>query len=266
VDAETLEKLISGQPKEVRSRAILLFNGAADCAKAYKNTPTAATLRDYEASQMALAKYAEQISAKDASERPFTTIADVLDYLKNDGWRVTKTSLYRHQKEGKLLPRPDGTYHPKDVEKYARTWLKQQSTGKRVNEKMDELQRKKLEMELDGLELQKKRNQLSYERDLGRFVRREDMEIELATRAGILDAGLKHWVKSHAAEWIRVVDGNMQKIGELISQMNRELDEHINSYATSTEYDVVIDAEEEVGTEGMDMETGEELIIEEAAT
>jgi hypothetical protein len=189
-------------------------------------------------------------------EEKMATIAEVLVYLMKDGWKVTKSSLYRHQKEGKLLPRPDGAYQLKDIEKYARTWLKQQSTGKRVSEKMDELQRKKLEMELEGLELQKKRNQLSYERDLGRFVRREDMEIELAMRAGILDAGLKNWVKSHAAEWIRLVGGNMQKVGELISQMNREMDEHINSYATSTEYDVIIEAEEDAKTDAE--EEGEE--------
>jgi hypothetical protein len=178
-------------------------------------------------------------------DKPLVNVAEVLDYLAAAGWKVTKTSLYRHQKEGKLLPRPDGAYSLRDVERYARTWLKQLSTGKRKTEKMDELQRRKLESELENLELARKRNELAYGKELDRYIHREQMEIELATRAGILDAGLKHWVQSRAAEWIRTAGGDTKKVGELINLMTRDLDEHINSYAAAIEYQVIIDAEEE---------------------
>ena len=245
MDKETLEKLIADQPKEIRAKGVLLFNGAVDCAAAYQKTPTAATLRDYEASQAALAKFSDQLGVTEEAERPLPTIADVLNYLKAEGWRVTQTSLYRHQKEGKFLPQRDGSFARKNIDKYAKTFLKLTSIGKRVNEKMDELQRQKIEAELKNLDIERRRKELALDRDLGKLVPREQMEIELATRAGILDAGLKHWVKSHAAEWIRLLDGNMQKIGEFISLMVRELDVHINSYATTAEWDVIIDPEEE---------------------
>lgn len=181
-----------------------------------------------------------------ANSQGIDTIADVLAYLRESDWKVTKTSLYRHHKEGKLTPRSDGAYSLKDVEKYARTWLKQQSTGKRLQEKTEDLQRRKLEMELKNLELENKRRELAYGKDLERFVPKELMEIELATRAGILDAGLKHWIQSRAAEWIRAGSGDTKKVGDLINLMNHDLEEHINSYAASLEYQVVIDAEEEV--------------------
>jgi hypothetical protein len=193
---------------------------------------------------------------KETSEKTFATVADVLDYLEGDGWKVTKTSLYRHREEGKLLPQRDGSYARKDVDKYARTWLRQQSTGKRISQKTDELQRRRLDLELDVLEIQKKRNQLAYEKDLGLLVRKEEMEIELAMWVGILDVGFTNWIKSHAAEWIRMVDGNMRKVGEFTSQMLHEKDKLMNSYASTTEYNVVIDAEE-------DMKTGEETIMAE---
>lgn len=182
-------------------------------------------------------------------------IADVLDYLKDGGWKVTRTSLYRHAKGGKLLPDPDGSYSIRAVDKYARTFLKQKSTGKRVDEKTDELLRRKAELEVDTLEIQKKRSQLALDRDLNRFVRREEMEIELATWAGILDAGLTHWIKSHAAEWIRLVGGDMGKVGELISQMTREKDEHINGYTTA-EFNVILEGEK--GAEAPGDEEAEE--------
>ena len=126
----------------------------------------------------------------------FVNVAAVLQHLQISGWKVTKTSLYRHQKEGKILPQSDGTYNQKDVDKYARTFLKQTATGKRLQENTDELQRQKLEQELKNLRLKNERDQFNYDKDRGLYIPRERVEIELATRAGILDAGLKHWIQS----------------------------------------------------------------------
>lgn len=175
--------------------------------------------------------------------RTFPHIAAVLTYLKKQGWRVTKTSLYRHQKEGKILPGDKGKYDQKKVDKYAKNWLKQQSTGKRLSEKSDELQRKKLEQDIQLQAVKIERENFNYKKEQGLFIPKDQMEIELATRAGILVAGLKHWVQSKAADWIAAVSGDTKKTGELINLMNRDVDEHINNYASSKEYEVVIDSE-----------------------
>ena len=254
MDKETLEKLVADQPKEIRGKGVLLFNGAVQAAQAYQAAATAANLRDWEAAQAAMAKFAEQLGVREDSDKPLATIADVLDYLKESGWKVTKTSLYRHQKEGKLLPRSEGTYALKDVEKYARTWLREISTGKRKRDRTDVLQCEVLELEREGRRIANQRQKIALDRELDRYVTKEQMEIELATRAGIIDAGLKHWVKSHAAEWIRFVGGDMNKVGEFIGRIGRELDEHINSYAAATDYDVIID--------GMDEAVANELASE----
>ena len=245
MDKESLEKLLSDQPKDIRGKGVLLYNGVAQCAQAYQTSPSASNLRDWEAAQVALGKFAEQITGQDDTEKPFPTIADVLEHLKADDWRVTKTSLYRHQKEGKFIPQRDGSFARKDIDKYARTWLKQQSTGKRVSEKMDELQRQKLEKELAKLDIQMKRDELAYGKEAELYIPRELMEIELAGRAGVLDAGLKHWVQSRAAEWIRTAGGDTGKVGTLINLMTRDLDEHLNSYAASLSFQVVIDVDDE---------------------
>ena len=116
------------------------------------------------------------------------------------------------------------------------------------------LQCEVLELEREGRRIANQRQKIALDRELDRYVTKEQMEIELATRAGIIDAGLKHWVKSHAAEWIRFVGGDMNKVGEFIGRIGRELDEHINSYAAATDYDVIID--------GMDEAVANELASE----
>jgi hypothetical protein len=252
---EEFEELIKNQPEEIKTKAALLLNATVICRDNYKKTPTSANRREWEDAQAAFKKYAAQISLADAEpvDKPLATLADVLNYLLDSEWKVTKTTLYRQHKEGKISPRPDGAYALKDVEKYARTWLKQKSTGKRIAEKLEELQRRKLEMELSNLELENKRKALAYGKDVSSLIPREQVENELATRAGILLAGFKHWIQSRAAEWIRLTDGDTRKVGDLINLMNHDLDEHINSYAAPLDYDVIIDAEDAETTEAQEI-------------
>jgi hypothetical protein len=42
-------------------------------------------------------------------------------------------------------------------------------------------------------------------------------------------------------EWIRLVDGDAGKEGELIHHVTRSLDEHLNRYSQPIDYRIVID-------------------------
>lgn len=178
-------------------------------------------------------------------ELNFDNLADVLRYLEGQGWRITRPSLYRHGKEGKLLAGTGGAYKQKAVDRYAQTFLKLAATGKRIQQTSDNLQRQKLEEELKNLRLKNERDKFNYEKDRGLYVPKNQMDIELAGRAGILIAGLRHWIMSNAAHWIAVTGGDHKKAGELSNMMTNNLEEHINSYATNREYEVIIEAGEE---------------------
>jgi hypothetical protein len=246
MDQTRLTQLLEATGQQGQIELKVLHNAVISCIKDYQNDSTASRLKDWKAAEKALEEKIDVLWSQHfgRTEQALETIADVLDYLA-PGWKVTKTSLYRHQKEGKFLPQADGTFLQKDIDRYAKAWLRQKSTGKRISEKVDELQRKKLEKELQSLDLEYERKKFGFEKDQEKYIPKGQMEIELAARAGILDAGLKHWIQSRAADWIRTAGGDMKKVGELINLMNRDLDEHINSYAASTEYLVIIDAEEE---------------------
>lgn len=248
MDQDRLNQLLEAADQHDQIELKLLHNVVVSCMKDCQKEQSASKMKDWEASEKALAKKIELLWTKyfGLPEGRFKDIAAVLEYLGTSGWKVTQTSLYRHQKEGKFLPQPDGTYLQKDIDKYAKTFLKQKSTGKKVNEKTDELQRRKLEEELRILDLDRRRKELALEKDLERFVPREQVQLEMAARAGVLEAGLKHWVQSRVGEWIRAVDGDQRKIAHLINMMNRDLDEHINSYAAAVDFQVVIDEDEEM--------------------
>ena len=183
--------------------------------------------------------------ARQPEERKFATVDEVIAYLVDAGWVAKKPTIYRHRQQGKFLQKDDGQFRQKDVDRYAKTWLKQQATGKKVKELEDQLQRQILEEELATAK--EKRRKIERENSLaeGKLIDRREVENWLAGRAGILEAGLKHWIQSRVADWLRLGGGDLKKAGELINAMIRDLDEHINGYAQAKEFDVVIDGEED---------------------
>ncbi|HNQ00719.1 MAG TPA: hypothetical protein PKN59_00380 [Syntrophales bacterium] len=186
-------------------------------------------------------------NTQESPERCFDNVDEVIEYLAACGWVARKSTVYRHRKEGKFFPKENGQFRQKDVDRYARTWLKRQSTGRKVKDRLDELQEKKLLEEYE--EQKEKTRKIKRQNDVeeGKLIDRADVEKWLAGRAGILEAGLKHWIQSRAADWVRMTGGDLKGVGELINAMIRDLDEHINGYAAAKEFDLVIEGEEEEG-------------------
>lgn len=246
---EEFQQLIEDKPKHIKSEAAAAYLAYAGNITKYRNDGSAANGKSLESSRIQLDKLIARISAPapepDDEDKPLRNIAAVLEYLRANDWQVSQSHLYRDQKNGKIAPRRDGSFALRDVDKFARTWLKQKSTGKKVAEKAEEQQAKKLALEISILEQNDKKLKFFNDREAGLYIPKEFMEIELAGRAGILDAGLKHMVQSRIAEWIRAVNGEMKKLTDLLNLVNSDIDEHINSYASALSYQVVIDQEEE---------------------
>jgi len=170
-----------------------------------------------------------------------TNVQAVLAYLLDAGWQVSQSGLYKHRKAGKIASETDGTFQRKTVDKYAKLYLRQKATGKKKQDHLDELQWSKLEKELEKLEIDNTRARLKRDVELEKYIPRDEMYLEMASRAGVLDAGLDYWIRTTAAEWVRLVDGDLQKVGALIDAMIREKDILINQYASIRDFQVIID-------------------------
>lgn len=251
---DEIEDLIKIATPDEQIRIKVLYNASIQGIQEYNETKSAAKLKDWKAAEEELNKFAVSIRARNRDPETkefFQDLGEVLEYLEASVYEVKKSTLYRHaNREGKLQRETDGTYSLKMIEKYAKTWLRLKSTGKKEQARIDAAQARKLDLELEVLEIEKKKKQFELDKVLGKYMPTDDVAIELASRAGILDAGLKHWIQSHAAGYIKLVDGDSKKVGELINQMTRDIDEHINNYAASREYEVVFEAEEKEDGDG----------------
>ncbi|MCK9570085.1 hypothetical protein M0R72_14170 [Candidatus Pacearchaeota archaeon] len=161
---DDLEKLLTDKPAETKARGAVLFNAVGATMSSYNQDRSVANLRNMEAAKDAFDKFVAEIGGGVTADR-FDNLFRVLAYLQHAGWKIKKSNLYQHRKEGKIVPEADGTFTSAAVEKYARTFLKQIATGKRVTEASDDMQR-------DILEQTKKLNELKIKREQ----RRNDIE------------------------------------------------------------------------------------------
>ncbi|MBW2631057.1 MAG: hypothetical protein JRC90_04730 [Deltaproteobacteria bacterium] len=175
----------------------------------------------------------------------FKNLLAVLSWLQKTGWKISRAGIYKHRAEGKIRQQPDGTYSAKDVDKYSRTFLKRKSTGKRLRDGIDDLQRRKTELEVRKLQIDNARNEHRQQVEEGNYIPKDQFEIEVVSRASVLDAGLAHLFQSEAGAWIHLVGGDQRKLPELIGILIAAKDNLLNQYARSHEF--VVEFGEEVG-------------------
>jgi len=113
----------------------------------------------------------------EAAELRFKKLADVFKYLQSQGARISRATLYRHAAEGKLLPEKGGIYKKRNIERYAKTFLKLTIDSKLLSAKskinledLSSLQAKRLILENNLLEYKAAREKMKKEREEGELI------------------------------------------------------------------------------------------------
>jgi len=172
----------------------------------------------------------------------FATKLDVLAYLEAEGWKVSKSKLYADCNKGRLSPNKSGEYEIKAVDAYAKDYLKRKETGKKIDEELESRQRRKLDAEIRKTVAQAAKAEHDLAVAQGKYIPREDVELELTGRAAVLDSGLKYLVQSRAHEWVRLVDGDTNKITDLIEAVGNDLDQLLNGFARTDNLQLILKA------------------------
>lgn len=181
---------------------------------------------------------------KEANQEPEEQFQDtkngaaVLRFLHNNGWNVEKTQFYQHVKQGKLARNDKGLFTRRAVLKYAKDWVPRSETGKKVGEEQTDLQRIKLEEEIERIRVQQRRDNFKFDVERGKYLLRAEVEQELAGRAVALDAGYNHMVYSRVQEFISVVGGDPGKANLLIECLLTARDDWFNQYASAMDFEI----------------------------
>jgi hypothetical protein len=172
----------------------------------------------------------------DPVQNEFDNLRQVAAYLQEQEWKVSQSTVYKHAREGRLRPTAGGTYPVRVVDKYATTHLVQKETGDKV--KASALQEDKTRAEVEKLQEQALHAKIRRMALEGKYVLRDQVELELAGRAATLAAGLNFFAQARAGEIVDLVEGNPARTGDLVRELTAAFDEFLNEYATTKGFEV----------------------------
>lgn len=163
----------------------------------------------------------------------FADLMRVTAYLQASGFRCSKSSVYRHAASGKLRAGKDGRFSLEQVHKYARRYLRKAADQPRrlPKEHDDDLQSRKLRAEIDRLEGQARITRVRERVMSGAYMPRADAERDLARRAAFLKNDISFFIYAEAPRLVAFVDGDPEKVPEVIGLWIDAVDEWLARYA-----------------------------------
>ncbi|CAG36304.1 hypothetical protein [Desulfotalea psychrophila] len=172
--------------------------------------------------------------------------ADVLRYLQETGWQLRKQTFYNHCGDGKLKKNRSGLYSKQAVKKYAETWLVHIGLGSTVGEAEENLAKQKTKKEIDRITTSEQHERFKLDILRGKYIERSKVELELASRAVVLDHGLDYLIKSNVAEMVALVGGMADKTTLLLDFLLKKKDAQLSHYASIDDFTVNLQIESEV--------------------
>ncbi len=167
----------------------------------------------------------------------FKNVLAVLNYLRDQGFKVGRDKIYSDAKTGLLRVQKDKTVLWADVKLYSGTLKVSRDDA---GEDLAEDHKIKTRKEIEKLDLQNEKLQFELDKERGKYLAKKDFAMEVAARAVILDTGIRHMFQVNAAEYIALVGGDMMKTNALLERMNADFDKTMNSFATMERFQVMI--------------------------
>lgn len=175
------------------------------------------------------------------TQRTFRTLRDVGAFLDDQGFVVSKSTLSRHKKSGRIQPGKDGRYTEKRVLQYARDFLRRKDSGLREADENSEIAREKQREEVRKLRAQANAAEFDLDVKRGKYIPRTEVELAFAARAGVLEARLKQLFMARVSDWVFMVDGDAARAQDLLTTLQEELDAAMDEYARTQEFEVEFD-------------------------
>ena len=154
----------------------------------------------------------------------------VLRYVAENGRKLGQSKLYADVGKGRLKKQVDGSFRVKDVDAYMKT-LAFAGTPEQVADKVADRMKRKEEADIRRAEAAARREEFNLEVAMGRYIRREEVYVELAGRAVALLDALKNGTEACALELVELVGGKPELSAVLVNRLGRLFDESLGEYA-----------------------------------
>ena len=251
MDRSTLDELLE---RSAETDLPTLRRAKEEAKRRMRDDPSPQNVSVFEkASRMMEARMA---NADPQAPEALPSAAAVLAHLQAGGRKVRKSKLYQDVKAGLLARLPGGGFSRAAVETYAQT-LPLTAPPAGEAERNKDLARRRQEATIRKIEEETARIRFRGEVERGRYIPREDVELELAGRAVVLESGIRQAVEMQVLDLIHLVGGDPRKSQEFLERFEAMLDGALNEYAAEAEFEVRFGGEGEGDAQDRAQESAE---------
>jgi hypothetical protein len=159
----------------------------------------------------------------------FKGLLQVLAWLRDQGYALAQSTIYKHRERGLLLPDSTGAFSRKAVEKYARDHLRK--PGQAKDQVSGETAEKKTRDEARLIKARADLVEQTLAQRAGELVPRDFAVAELTKRALVLKHDLHNLAVAQARPLIKAAQGDPVRAPEVIELLQAAFDELLDRYA-----------------------------------
>ncbi|MBI3582387.1 MAG: hypothetical protein HY096_00370 [Nitrospinae bacterium] len=208
-------------------------NSFVAALKAVKESSSTANVKEYEKARQAIEEYFRQKEAEiNPQEAALKGIPEVLEYLRLEGWKVSKSKLYEDQL--KIDKQKDGSILRKDADKYARLCLSKLDGS---DYEIDPFEKLKEETRFT----KERADKVAFENEIarGNYILKSDAEQQLSARAAFLKSGVQGFFHSMSTRLIELAEGKPEKGPDVLELCLKETEELFHHYSKPMVFEAV---------------------------
>jgi len=197
--------------------------------------PTPEAVAGFERAREAIDKY--NSASRQPDIRVFKNRVKVVAFLQGQGYKVKKSKFYADCKVGLCRMAADGSITEDEVNRYVRR-VGLQLLEKRASDPASEMLARKNEKEVERLEEQI--SKLRREREIieGKYLDRGTVEMEVAGKCAVLEAGIRHLLHTRLADWLDLVAAS--GMAAAMDAAQQDLNALFNEFASLDGFEVII--------------------------
>lgn len=233
MNRDRIEKLKEIIPADEQAELTVLYDAYANTLEAYKSDKekSADKLKANRAAKTALVELVEGLENRYLTgAKRFRNVMEALRYLKENGWKVEKSRLYRDRDRGLLQINSDKSVDEAEVLAYAAKHLeKVKSTG--AGDEAGVLAEKKLTEEIDYRQLQKEKLQFEIAKEKGQYIHRSKWLTELVSKLSASKFIALQVARDKASDLIAASGGDLKKEAVFVELFNEYIEDAFNELA-----------------------------------
>ena len=174
------------------------------------------------------------------SSPAFPSLLDACEHLKSAGYRVSKSKMYRDKDKGFIRVESDGSVLESEVRAYAAEHLPKLRAD--ISD-LNDIHAIKTAREVERLEKQNEKLQFELDRERGRYVPREELDLKMVGILTVLDVSFRQMADLIMPDLCHILGGNVLKINQGRDFFEKKLDETMNQLSRTDSFSVMFEGE-----------------------